>query len=78
MELIIKRVGAQSFSRIDLTRHPCPSIMADGIGGVCRRGWQYALVGCLTTALDGMVIPEGATAETHPVAFARSTAWTTK
>jgi len=29
--------------RLNLDRQPSPSLMADGIGGVCRRGWQYWL-----------------------------------
>ena len=34
---------------------PAPAIMADGIGGICRRGWQYAVLGC--TLLPAGEIP---------------------
>ena len=34
--------GSSSISReFDLEREPAPTIMAEGIGGVCIRGWQY-------------------------------------
>lgn len=43
--LVLKRVGSNERMRIDLEREPAPAVMADGLGGVCRRGWQYWVEG---------------------------------
>ncbi len=45
--LLIREVGGGGFKHIDFDQ-PSPAIMADGLGGVCRRGWQYAVVGGTT------------------------------
>lgn len=39
-------IGGTSRSEtvVDLDHSPSPSILADGIGGVCRRGWQYYVI----------------------------------
>lgn len=56
--LVIRRLGGDGFARIALDQ-PCPTIMADGIGGVCRRGWQYWIEGGLTLIPPGLVPGEG-------------------
>lgn len=38
---------------------PAPAIMADGIGGICRRGWQYAVLNGATLVEPDLVPPEG-------------------
>lgn len=38
---------------------PCPSIMAEGIAGIGRRGWQYAVVGGTTLLPPDFIPREG-------------------
>jgi len=52
--VLIRTVGGGEPKLIDFDQ-PCPAIMADGIGGVCRRGWQYAVVGGTTLMPPGVV-----------------------
>lgn len=40
MSLVVKKVGTDERIRHSLDG-PCPTLMADGLGGVCRRGGQY-------------------------------------
>lgn len=55
--ILIKKIKGElellSFDR------PCPTIMADGIGGICRRGWQYAVLNGQTLVPVGVVPKEG-------------------
>jgi hypothetical protein len=48
---------------------PVPAVMADSLGGVCRKGWQYFLVGAAPHPLDGVDVREGWTEADHPEAF---------
>lgn len=52
--LIVRRVGGIGTASIDLSRAPSPTVMADGIAGVCRRGTQYGVEGA-----PGMDLPAG-------------------
>jgi DNA (cytosine-5)-methyltransferase 1 len=51
--LVIRRVGG-GFTRLSIDE-PAPTVMADGLGGVCRRGWQYWLEGTWSTMPANMV-----------------------
>jgi hypothetical protein len=56
--ILIRKVGGGGHNLIPLDS-PSPTIMADGIGGVCRRGWQYAIVGGYTLLPPDIVPREG-------------------
>jgi hypothetical protein len=38
---------------------PAPAIFADGLRGVGRRGWQYAVIGGTTLLPPGLIPREG-------------------
>jgi len=56
--LVVRRMGGDGFTRLSLDE-PCPVIMADGIGGVCRRGWQYWVEDAATLMPAGHVPSDG-------------------
>lgn len=53
--LLIRPVGGGEPKLISFDE-PSPTVMADGIGGICRRGWQYAVVGG-TTLMPPDLVP---------------------
>lgn len=61
--LVVRRIGG-GFDRLSLD-DPAPTVMADGIAGVCRRGWQYWIEG--RTLMPDGVVPR----ERDPVDFER-------
>jgi site-specific DNA-cytosine methylase len=51
MRLVLKSVGQKERVGRSL-EDPAPTVMADGIGGVCRRGWQYWVEGMTLEAAN--------------------------
>jgi len=70
--LVLRQMGVGGFDRQSLDV-PAPTIMADGIGGVCRRGWQYWVEGAVTLMEPNVVPKEGGdVAPGRPLPMARS------
>lgn len=57
MTLVVRRIGG-GFDRLSLNA-PAPTVMADGIAGVCRRGWQYWVEDAVTLMTANVVPAEG-------------------
>lgn len=66
--LLIRRFGGgQDLIGFD---QPAPTIMANGLGGICRRGWQCAVVGGQTLLPPEFVPPEGSKVDDDIARFA--------
>jgi DNA (cytosine-5)-methyltransferase 1 len=56
--LVLKVIASTERNRHSLDE-PAPCVMADGIGGVCRRGWQYWIEGATTLMAPNHVPSDG-------------------